>query len=166
MEYRMILKTMPLLTLLVVFSCSPYSFSGSSVPGHIKTIAIPLLENNTAEFGLTEQVTDALLDDFIKENLLQIVDQKDSDSVMRGTILKVSDVPYTFDENEEVQEFRVTISAKIIWYDNLNQINLFEGNIKGWGVYAASTPEDRIAGLDDAVERLVTEVLNQTLSGW
>jgi len=122
----------PLLALLAVLSCSPYSFSGSSVPGHIKTIAIPLLENNTAEFGLTEQVTDALLDDFIKENILQIVDQKDSDSVMRGTILKVSDVPYTFDENEEVQEFRVTISAKIIWYDNLNQINLFEGNIKGW----------------------------------
>lgn len=166
MKYRIILKTIPLLSLLAVLSCSPYSFSGSSVPGHIKTIAIPLLENNTAEFGLTEQVTDALLDDFIKENILQIVDQKDSDSVMRGTILKVSDVPYTFDENEEVQEFRVTISAKIIWYDKLNQINLFEGNIKGWGVYAASTPEDRIEGLDDAVERLVTEVLNQTLSGW
>lgn len=166
MKYRIILNIVPLLSLLTLLSCSPYSFSGSSVPGHIKTIAIPLLENNTAEFGLTEQVTDALLDDFIKENILQIVDQDDSDSVMRGTILKVSDVPYTFNENEEVQEFRVTISAKIVWYDNLNQINLFEGNIKGWGVYAASTPEDRIEGLDAAVERLVTEVLNQTLSGW
>ena len=166
MKYRILLKKVRLLALLVVFSCSPYSFSGSSVPAHIKTIAIPLLENNTAEFGLTEQVTDALLDDFIKENILQIVDQKDSDSVMRGTILKVSDVPYTFDENEQVQEFRVTISAKIVWYDTINQINLFEGNIKGWGVYAASTPENRIEGLDDAVERLVTEVLNQTLSGW
>ena len=166
MKYRIILKIVQVIVLLALLSCSPYSFSGSSVPGHIKTIAIPLLENNTAEFGLTEQVTDALLDDFIKENILQIVDQKDSDSVMRGTILKVSDVPYTFDENEEVQEFRVTISAKIIWYDNLNRINIFEGNINGWGVYAASTPEDRIEGLDDAVERLVTEVLNQTLSGW
>jgi len=166
MKYRILLKKIPLFALLLVFSCSPYSFSGSSVPAHIKTIAIPLLENNTAEFGLTEQVTDALLDDFIKENILQIVDQKDSDSVMRGTILKVSDVPYTFDENEEVQEFRVTISATIVWYDTINQVNLFKGNIKGWGVYAASTPEDRIEGLDDAVERLVTEVLNQTLSGW
>ncbi|MCH8927605.1 MAG: LptE family protein [Candidatus Marinimicrobia bacterium] len=166
MIYRINLRILPFLSLFVVLSCSPYSFSGSSVPGHIKTIAIPLLENNTAEFGLTEQITDALLDDFIKENILQIVDQKDSDSVMKGTIVRVSDVPYTFDENEEVQEFRVTISAKIVWYDKINQINLFEGNIKGWGIYAASTPEDRIGGLDDAVERLVTEVLNQTLSGW
>ena len=153
-------------SLLIMFSCSPYSFSGTSVPKHIKTIAIPLFENNTSEFGLTEQVTDALLDDFIKENILQIVDQRDSDSVMRGTISKVSDVPYTFDENEDVQEFRVTISVNLVWIDKINEIDLFKGKVTGWGVYAASTPEDRTEGLDDAVERLVTDVLNRTLSGW
>ena len=166
MIFRIMLISITFFSLLVVCSCGPYSFSGSSVPSHIKTVAIPLFENNTAEFGLTEKVTDALLDDFVKENILQIVDRKDSDSVMRGTITRVSDVPYTFDENEEVQEFRVTIFLNLVWYDRTNQTNLFEGKISGWGVYAADTPEDRTEGLDDAVERLVTEVLNKTLSGW
>jgi len=166
MIFKIIANALVFSSLFLVSSCSPYSFSGTSVPGHINTIAIPLFENNTAEFGLTEQVTDALLDDFIKENILQIVDQRDSDSVMRGTITKVSDVPYTFDENEDVQEFRVTISVNLVWFDTINQTDLFKGRVSGWGVYAASTPEDRTEGLDDAVERLVTDVLNQTLSGW
>jgi len=136
MIFRIKLTSITFSSLLVVCSCGPYSFSGSSVPSHIKTVAIPLFENNTAEFGLTEKVTDALLDDFVKENILQIVDRKDSDSVMRGIITRVSDVPYTFDENEEVQEFRVTIFLNLVWYDRTNQINLFEGKISGWGVYA------------------------------
>ncbi len=149
-----------------LISCGSYSFSGSSVPGHIKSVAIPLFEDETAEFGIKEKVTDSLLDDFIKENILQIADKKNADSIIQGTITRVSDTPYTFDENEDVQEFRVSISVDIIWYDQIKNVDLFEGGIIGWGVYSASSPEDRADGLDQAVERLVTEIINQTLSGW
>ena len=151
---------------IVFISCGPYSFSGSSVPGHIKSVAIPLFENETAEFGIKEKVTDALLDNFIKENILQIADKKNADSIIQGTITRVSDAPYTFDENEDVQEFRVSISIDIVWYDQIKNVDLFEGGIVGWGVYSASSPEERADGLDQAVERLVTEIINQTLSGW
>ena len=149
-----------------LISCGPYSFSGSSVPGHIKSVAIPLFEDETAEFGIKEKVTDALLDNFIKENILRIADKKNADSIIQGTITRVSDTPYTFDENEDVQEFRVSISIDIVWYDQIKNVDLFEGGIVGWGVYSALSPEDRAEGLDQAVERLVTAVINQTLSGW
>ncbi|MCH7954892.1 MAG: hypothetical protein IIC40_04020, partial [Candidatus Marinimicrobia bacterium] len=42
----------------VVIGCGPYSFSGSSIPSHIKSVAIPIFENETAEFGIKEKVTD------------------------------------------------------------------------------------------------------------
>ena len=49
-----------LFILFILCSCSFYSMSGS-IPPHIKTIAIPLIENETSEFGIAEDITDGLL---------------------------------------------------------------------------------------------------------
>ena len=146
--------------------CGPYSFSGSSIPSHIKSVAIPIFENETAEFGIKEKVTDALLENFISENILKISDKKNADSIISGTILKITDVPFTFDENEIVQEYRVTIYLNLVWHDQLKDNALFDGKINGWGVYPADSPEERDEGIEKAIERLITEITNKTLSGW
>ena len=146
--------------------CGPYSFSGSSIPSHIKSVAIPIFENETAEFGIKERVTDALLENFVSENILKISDNKNADSIIRGTIVKITDVPFTFDENEFVQEYRVTIFLNLVWYDQVKNNDLFDGKINGWGVYPADSPEERIEGIEKAIERLITEITNKTLSGW
>ena len=147
-------------------SCGPYSFSGSSIPSHIKSVAIPIFENETAEFGIKEKVTDALLENFISENILKISDKKNADSIIRGTIMKITDVPFTFDENEIVQEYRVTIYLNLVWHDQVKDNELFDGKINGWGVYPANSPEERDDGIEKAIERLITEITNKTLSGW
>ena len=146
--------------------CGPYSFSGSSIPSHIKSVAIPIFENETAEFGIKEKVTDALLENFISENILKISDKKNADSIISGTILKITDVPFTFDENEIVQEYRVTIYLNLVWRDQVKDSDLFDGKINGWGVYPADSPEERDEGIEKAIERLITEITNKTLSGW
>ena len=146
--------------------CGPYSFSGSSIPSHIKSVAIPIFENETAEFGIKEKVTDALLENFISENILKISDKKNADSIIRGTIMKITDVPFTFDENEIVQEYRVTIYLNLVWHDQVKDNELFDGKINGWGVYPANSPEERDDGIEKAIERLITEITNKTLSGW
>ena len=146
--------------------CGPYSFSGSSIPSHIKSVAIPIFENETAEFGIKEKVTDALLENFISENILKISDKKNADSIIRGTIMKITDVPFTFDENEIVQEYRVTIYLNLVWHDQVKDNDLFDGKINGWGVYPANSPEERDDGIEKAIERLISEITNKTLSGW
>ena len=150
----------------VVIGCGPYSFPGSSIPSHIKSVAIPIFENETAEFGIKEKVTDALLENFVSENILNISDNQNADSIIRGIITRITDVPFTFDENEIVQEYRVTIYLKLVWHDQVKNNNLFDGNINGWGVYPADSPEERNEGIEKAIERLITEITNQTLSGW
>ena len=35
-----------------------------SIPPHIKSIAIPLMDNQTAEFGLAEDITDGIIEQF------------------------------------------------------------------------------------------------------
>lgn len=170
-EKSKIMKFKSLLSLVFTLSiisigCGPYSFSGSSIPSHIKSVAIPIFENETAEFGIKEKVTDALIENFVSENILNISDSENADSIIRGTIKKITDSPFTFDENEIVQEYRVTIFLKLVWHDQVRDIDLFDGNLKGWGVYPAESPEERNEGIEKAIERLITEVTNQTLSGW
>ena len=153
-------------TVAASIGCGPYSFTGSSIPSHIKSVAIPIFENETAEFGIKEKVTDALLENFVSENILKISNKENADSIIRGTIVRLTDVPFTFDENEIVQEYRVTIYLDLVWHDQVKNSDLFDGKINGWGVYPANSPEERNEGIEKAIERLITEITNKTLSGW
>ena len=54
--------------LIFISSCSYYSLAGS-IPPHINSIAIPIVENQTAEFGMSESVTENILNKFNEENI-------------------------------------------------------------------------------------------------
>lgn len=59
-----------------------------SIPPHIKSIAIPLMENETAEFGLAEDITDGILGEFVEAGILSITDENIAHSILRGTVKK------------------------------------------------------------------------------
>ena len=63
------------LGLIILTSCGPYSFTGSSIPGHIKTIAIPLFEDRTSEFEIKEKLTDYIIDEVTRDNTLKIANE-------------------------------------------------------------------------------------------
>ena len=119
---------------LWVFSgCGIYSFSGS-IPSHIKSISIPLFVNETAEFGIAEAVTDEVTNVFLEENILKISDQ--GDSILRGSIKKVEDKPYTYSEMEEVLEYRYSVGISVEWFDVREEKVLVTKNYTNWGAYS------------------------------
>ena len=119
---------------LWVFSgCGIYSFSGS-IPSHIKSISIPLFVNETAEFGIAEAVTDEVTNVFLEENILKISNQ--GDSILRGSIKKVEDKPYTYSEMEEVLEYRFSVGISVEWFDVREEKVLITKNYTNWGAYS------------------------------
>lgn len=169
-------------------SCMFYSMAGS-IPPHIKSIAIPLVENQTAEFAMAETVTDNLVSKFTKENILRVTDEKSADSIMKGVILKVDDGPYTFSKEEAVTEYRFTVSMKMEWLDVENDKVLLTKQYSGWGAYGLSgdistdgidndgdgaIDGDDIDEIGDprefatkvAVEKIAEDVLNDILTSW
>ena len=122
-----------LLILLIAYSCGFYSLSGS-LPPHIKTISIPMVENETAEFGIAAAVTDAVTNVFLEENILKISDQ--GDSILRGSIKKVEDKPYTYSEMEEVLEYRYRVGISVEWFDVREEKVLITKNYTNWGAYS------------------------------
>ncbi|MAD51542.1 MAG: hypothetical protein CMF79_03080 [Candidatus Marinimicrobia bacterium] len=168
--------------------CIFYSMAGS-IPPHIKSIAIPLVENQTAEFAMAETVTDNLVSKFTEENILRVTNEKGADSIMKGVILKVDDGPYTFSKEEAVTEYRFTVSMKMEWLDAVNDKVLLTKQYSGWGAYGLSgdisadgidndgdgaIDGDDIDEIGDprefaakvAVEKIAEDVLNDILTSW
>ena len=108
-------------------SCMYYSLAGS-IPSHINSVAIPIVENQTAEFGMSESVTENLLAKFNEENILRVTDEESAVSVLNGTIVRVTDAPYTFTQQEAVTEYRFTVHMKIEWIDLSNDEILIQKN--------------------------------------
>ena len=177
-----------LFILFILCSCSFYSMSGS-IPPHIKTIAIPLIENETSEFGIAEDITDGLLKSFNEEGFLKITDESNAHSVLKGTVKKVHVGPYTYSKAESVSEYRFKIDIRFKWYDVKNEKNLIDGNYSGFGAYGISgdissdgIDNDNDGKIDDAdddefgeprafatkvaVRKIAQDILNDILTTW
>jgi hypothetical protein len=147
---------------LIMDSCGIYSFSGSTLPAHIKTVAVPLMENKTAEFGIDQQLTDALISAITQDNSLKIADNRSADSILEGTILTITERAGAYDLNEQASGFRVTLTIKVTYEDVKKKKTLWEENWSQWGDYE----DDRNEGIKDATEKLTTDILNRMVSGW
>ena len=187
-KMKKIIKSYIFISAIFLQSCGFYSMAGS-IPPHIKSIAIPLVENQTAEFAMAETVTDNLVSKFTKENILRVTSEKNADSMLNGIIMKVDDGPYTFSKEEAVTEYRFTVSIKLEWVDVANDKVLLTKQYTGWGAYGlsgdisadgidndgdGSIDGDDIDEIGDprefatkvAVEKIAEDVLNDILTSW
>ena len=176
------------LQLILIPSCSYYSLAGS-IPPHINSISIPIVENQTAELGMSESVTENILIKFNEENILRVTDEESAASVLTGTITRITDAPYTFTKQEAVTEYRFTVHMNIEWFDKKNEKVLLKKNFSGWGAYGLSGDissdgidndgDGLIDSEDDnefgdprefatsvAVNKIAEDVLNEIMTSW
>jgi hypothetical protein len=148
-----------------MIACGVYTFSPSALGG-VKTVAIPLFENETTESGLRERLTDQLAQAFVSDNTLKVVREQQADAVLKGAVVSYSRDPYTFSQSEVVSQYACRIglnvefvnrkSGKIIWAEN---------GMSNFGIYDAAT-EAEDDGKSRAIAKLVEDVLNKTIKGW
>ncbi len=77
-----------------------YHVSGHAdlLPVGIHTIAVPPFTNNTTRYKLTEQLPEAITQEFITRTRYRVVpDPKDADAVLTGTVVSYSSYPTTLD---------------------------------------------------------------------
>ena len=162
--------------LLFLSGCGYYSFSGSSVSG-IKTIAVPLFDNQTQEYGIRESLTEALADEFVKDNTLKVVNEKRADSILRGVITKYERESHTFDEQENIKEYIVRIWVNLRFEEKKTTKTIWkEEGMQGWGIYCVTDCVDESGnpkpeeteddGKERALEKLAEDIVNRTVKGW
>jgi hypothetical protein len=140
-----------------------YTFSPSALGG-IKSIAIPLFENQTLEGGIAEKLTDALAEGLVADNTLRVVPEGRSDSILRGAVVSYNRSAYTYDESEAVSEYIVNIDVEVSFMESKSGKVIWEDRLSNWGTY--DTTEIEEIGQDGAIVKLVEDIINRTVKGW
>lgn len=154
------------LSLLVALSCGYYSLKGSLAP-HLNTVAVPLFDNRTPEFGITETLTDAVTQEFVRDGSLKLTDQGNADVLVEGAIVSISDRAGAFDQQETVENINVYISVRVVVTDQVKNQTMWDERITQFGTYDPTLgPSGRQDAYDEAFDKISQEILNKTVSNW
>jgi len=159
---------LPVFLLILAFT-GCYSFTGSSVPSHLNTIAIPLFDDQSGsgEPGLRENLSNKLIDRFRRDNSLEVADKSRADSILEGVIVSMPDEPLVVAQGETVTKRRVTLTVKVTYQDMKLKKKVYEKQFSNWGDYEiGGGPLQRQTGIDAAIEKLTEDILIETVSGW
>jgi hypothetical protein len=152
---------------LSAISCGVYTFSPSAT-GNVKSLAIPLFENETTAYGIRERLTDQLTQAFVGDNTMKVVREPQADALLRGTVVAYTLDPYSYTQaqTEAVNEYICRISLNVEFVNRkTGKVIWEERGMSNFGVYdaAAETEED---GKAKAITKLVEDILNKTVKGW
>jgi len=151
------------------FGCGSYSFTGASVPAHLKTIAIPIADDKSpaATPGIRELLTDNLIQKFISDNSLQVTERSTADATLECVITSVTDAPAIVSAGEQITSRRVTINVKVIYKDMVQKKTIFEKEFINHGDYPPGQETNkRPEAIDVAVDKLTEDILLAVVSGW
>jgi len=157
-----------LVTAFLLAGCGIYTFSGSTLPSHLKTVDIPLFKNQSLQPGVAEQITADLNQKVQQTNLLKPVSQN-SDATILGKVVSYENRPYTYGtksfRNVDVSSYSVKISVEIEFLDNKKDKTIYKGIITEEGIYDFKT-ESEEAGKKRAVERILDQILQNSVQSW
>ena len=93
-----------------------YSLRGS-LPGHIRTVAIPIFANKTQEPAVENLLTRAVVEAFVSSGRLKVVRREDADSILEGEITGYQLNPLSYNRQANVQEYRLTVTLNLQFKD-------------------------------------------------
>ena len=164
------MRHLPLLLLSALAGCA-YTFN-PSLPVHIKTLQIPVVENETLEPTLSRELTDALSERFIADNKLNVVSDN-ADAVLEGEIVEYQDRVFGFDNRQTADEYIVVMKVRMRLRDRVKNKDVWQEDgiqgrasyfVRGEGSGETLTSEEEARVV--VIEQIVDVVLSKTVEGW
>jgi hypothetical protein len=147
-------------------SCGYYSFTGS-IPSDIKTVAVPLFDDNTSFPGVREDLTNNVIDAFINDNTLQVVPESKADLVITGTILSIREKAAIITTGEEVEQYEVYVNVKVKCTEIKSGKVWWEKTLRRFGIMGGLENIDaRNEAIETAINEITQDVLDNTLANW
>jgi len=169
----MLYKINYILLLILIFvlnSCGIYSFKGNNPPEGIKTVAVPLFNDNSgfAVSGIKESFTDILKNKIISDNTLRLVDKSTADAVITCSISSIKDDALVIGGAENVTKRKITITVNVIFENLKKQKKIWDRNYENWGEYNSSSNSfsERESGINTARDKITEDILNDIISNW
>lgn len=158
-----------MLIAIFIQGCS-YSFTGASVPPHLKTIAIlPFNDRSSSgEPNLQTDLMNELIQKFIDDNSLQLTDKKNADALLEGTIKSLRSSPIAVTAGESVNTVRVKIIVDVTYRDLVKKEKIFEKSFNNYGDYENSgdITTARSDAIVSAIDNITEDILLAVVANW
>jgi hypothetical protein len=159
---------------LLVAGCG-YSFSGSSLPGHIHSIAVPVLENESLDATIADEVTRGMLDRFLEDNRLKVAGEVRADCVLQGVVSGYERKVYSYTAAQEPEQYIVIVTISVVLTDRVKNQDIWsDERLRATATYSATegieagdrdlTPEEEAR--QEAIAQLAEDVLARSLERW
>jgi hypothetical protein len=138
----------------------------------MKTVAIPVFENGTTEYTLEQDITNAVIDRFVRDNHLRVVDERSANAIVQGKITGYKNAVFGFSAANRSQEYRVTITCSVVFKDLVKNREIWSdpGLVKTANYYVVPVPGDtaktELDGRKEAVSKIADEILARSVEGW
>lgn len=145
-----------------------YSFTGGSIPEHLKTLYIVSVSDNSG-YGnplYRESLYQKLVTKFQKDNSLKLVD-RGGDARLSVSIKSIRDEMQTIRPGEVESERKITVSCEAEYYDAVKKKSIWKKTFSIFEVYDlgnAMIEKDR--AINSALEQTTDDILLAVVSGW
>ena len=151
---------------IVLAGCG-YSTSTVRSAG-ISSIYVPMFKNETYEHNVHVTVTDAVIDELILDGNLRLLKHEEADTILEGQVIKYKTEPLGYDKNNDVEQYRVIVTAQIV-FKNLNKDKIIwtqtiEGSVSYYTAGRLGMSEK--AATDEAVENLARNIVSEVVNFW
>lgn len=153
----------------LISGCS-YSFTGSSVPPHLKTIAIPIVQDKSGsgEPSLSNDFTQYLTQEFINDNNLYVVNTTEANAILFVTVTSLADrAEVVSGDDEKASQRRITINAKAIYKDLVMKKTIFDKKFSNYATFETDNyTENRQEAIQIAIENVSLDLLLAVVADW
>ena len=150
--------------LLPAFSCCGYSVR-SLLPPHLRTVAVPPVQNSTLQPGLDDQLTDLLTAAFNSDRSLHVTTLEKTDLAVNVTVTAYSREASVYDENQTISTYDLTATAQVEAHDHVRDESFFSGPVSEKINYnPASETED--AAATRLMQALAAEIVRRVITAW
>ena len=155
---------------LALSSCG-YTTSPALLPSHLKSVAVPVFENGTTEYTLEQDITNVIIQRFVRDNHLRVVDEKSANCVVHGKVTQYKNAVFGFSTAAQAQEYRVTIAVRVTFKDLVKNREIWNDEIiRTANYYVQSVPGDsartELDGRKEAISKIADEVFSRSVEGW
>ncbi len=150
--------------IILTLGCSVYTFNPKG-KATITSIAIQRFENKTSEYGLTDRITDEIIDAFISDGTFKILPIDDAEGILIGDLIRYARKPHSFDQNDQVQEYKLEMDFEIVLKKPSDDSEIWREKMNHVGIYdvISETEED---GQEKVIFLLIENIINKTTKSW
>lgn len=154
--------------MLVLTGCGVYSFTGASIPPHLKRIHIPNFQDKSSSgiLNLKEDLTELLTTKVITQSSFELGTQQQADCRLEGSVVMYTNQPYIISQGQATGTNRITIRVSVVYRDLIKKETIWEQNFENWAEYSIGDRSAEQEALKETTTKLTDDIFSKIVSNW